>query len=61
MKANPILAASIAHIPVMANEALCEDVLRMSARSATTFVPSGDDWRASLPSQAVDLLVRETK
>jgi hypothetical protein len=57
MKTDPLLAAVIAHIPVISNMALCEDTIRLAASNAMTFLGSQSPRRALLPATAVDLLV----
>lgn len=57
MKTDPLLAAVIAHIPVISNMALCEDTIRLAAGNAMTFLGSQSPRRALLPATAVDLLV----
>lgn len=57
MKTDPLLAAIIAHIPIIANPALCDDTLRLASNSPMTFLASQSPRRALLPSTAIDLMV----
>jgi hypothetical protein len=59
MKTDPLLAAVIAHIPVISNMALREDTIRLAAGNAKSFLGSQAPRRALLPATAVDLLVSE--
>lgn len=56
MKADPLLAAVIAHIPIIANQPLCEDTIRLAAGNSITFLGSQSPRRALLPSTAIDQL-----
>ncbi|KAG8756828.1 hypothetical protein FRC14_002631 [Serendipita sp. 396] len=56
MKTDPLLAAIIAHIPVISNMALCDDALRLAANTPATFLGSQASRRALLPASAIDLL-----
>jgi hypothetical protein len=58
MKADPLFAAVIAHVPIVANAALCEDTVRLAANTPASFLASQAPRRALLPPNAVDLLVR---
>jgi len=56
IKDDPLLGAVIAHIPIIANPALCDDALRLASNSPMTFMGSQAPRRSLLPSTALDLL-----